>query len=45
MYVSLAKEHKNWVLIECVENGVILSKEAIHEKILAVLKEKNIIAS
>jgi dTMP kinase len=45
MYVSLAKEHKNWVLIECVENGAILSKEAIHEKILAVLKEKNIIAS
>lgn len=43
MYLSLAKKRKKWVIIECVEDGKILSKEAIHEKILAVLRSKNII--
>ncbi len=43
MYLSLAKQRKNWVAVECTENGVILSKDAIHEKILAVLREKKLI--
>lgn len=38
MYLSLSKKRKNWVVIECVENGVLLTKEAIHERILEVLK-------
>ncbi len=41
MYLSLAEKHKHWVKIECVENGQLLSKQAIHEKIIAVLREKN----
>lgn len=44
MYLALAKQRKNWVLIECVENGAILSKEAIHEKVLSVLRERKIIS-
>lgn len=43
MYVKLSRQRNNWVCIECVENGQILAKEAIHQKILATLKEKNII--
>ncbi len=43
MYLSLAKTRKNWALIECAEEGKILSKEDIHEKILAVLRKKKII--
>ncbi|OGG35154.1 hypothetical protein A2363_01465 [Candidatus Gottesmanbacteria bacterium RIFOXYB1_FULL_47_11] len=43
MYVSLAKSRKNWVKIDCVEEGTILPKDIIHEKILAALKSKKII--
>jgi len=44
MYLTLAKKRKNWVMVECVENGNILPKEVIHEKILAVLREKKLLA-
>jgi len=44
MYLSLLKSRKNWVKIDCVENGRILSKETIHQKILSALKERKIIA-
>ena len=44
MYLSLARSRKNWVKIDCVENGKILPKEVIHEKILAALKAKKIIS-
>lgn len=44
MYISLAKKRKNWVIIECVENGTIVSKEAIHQKILTVLRERNLVS-
>ncbi len=44
MYLGLAKTRKNWARIECVENGAILSKEAIHDKVLSVLREKKIIS-
>lgn len=44
MYQRFAKKYKHWVVIECVdEEGQLLSKEAIHSKILTVLKEKGII--
>lgn len=45
MYLSLAKKRKNWVLVECVENGVILSKEAIHQKVIDILRQKNLISA
>lgn len=43
MYLHLAKKRKNWVVIECIENGKILPKDSIHAKILSVLREKNIL--
>lgn len=43
MYLSLSQKRRNWVTIECAENGQMLSKEAIHQKILEVLKNKKII--
>lgn len=43
MYLRLAKERKNWVLIECVESGAILPKGIIHEKVLTVLRQKHIV--
>jgi len=43
MYLTLAKKRKNWIVIECVEKGKLLSKEAIHEKVLDVLRSKKII--
>lgn len=43
MYLSLSKKRKNWAVIECVENGTLLSKEAIHEKVLSVLHTHNIL--
>jgi len=43
MYVSLSKKRKNWVLIECVKDGKILSKEEIHRLVLDVLRNKKII--
>lgn len=43
MYLSLVKSRKNWVRIDCVENGKILQKDTIHQKILFTLKERKII--
>ncbi len=43
MYITLSKKRKNWVLIECVEHGNMLSKDEIHKKVLAVLRQKGII--
>lgn len=45
MYLALAKKRRHWVLIECVENGIMLSKETIHAKILDVLRQKNLISA
>ena len=36
-YESLARERKNWVKVECVENGKLLLPETIHQKVLEVL--------
>jgi dTMP kinase len=43
MYMKLAKKNKHWAVIECVEEGELLSKEQIHEKIIAVLKKRKVI--
>lgn len=43
MYLSLVKKRKNWVVIECVIDGVILTKEMIHERVLEVLRNKKLI--
>lgn len=44
MYQRFAKKYKHWVVIECVEDGKLLSKTKIHKKIITVLKEKKIIS-
>lgn len=44
MYLALAKKRKNWVIIECVEDSIMLPKETIHEKILAILRERKIVS-
>jgi dTMP kinase len=44
MYLQLARTRKNWVTINCVQKGKILSKEIIHQKIVDILKKKNIIS-
>jgi dTMP kinase len=43
MYLHLSKTKKNWVVLNCVENGKILPKEAIHQKIIQILVDKKII--
>lgn len=42
IYLSLAKK-RGWTVIKCIEKGKLLSIDAIHEMILAVLREKKII--
>ena len=42
-YESLARERKNWVRVECVENGRLMSPEAIHQKVLETLKQRKIL--
>lgn len=43
MYLQLAKDRKNWILINCVHNGAMPPKEEIHQKIIDALKAKNVI--
>ena len=44
MYHRFAKKYKHWVIIDCVEDGKLLSKTKIHNKIIEVLKDKKIIS-
>jgi len=39
MYLELAKKNKHWVKIDCVKDGKLLSREAIHQKILAIVNK------
>ncbi len=41
-YLELAKE-RNWVVIRCVENNVLLPPEKVHEKVQAALNERKIV--
>lgn len=43
MYLYLAEKTKHWVKINCVKQGEILPKKAIHEKIVTILRRKKII--
>lgn len=40
MYLTMTKNNKNWVKIDCVENETILPPEMIHQKILDILKSR-----
>ena len=39
VYYSLAKKRKEWYVISCVKNGIILSPDIIHRKIIALLQK------
>lgn len=43
LYLSSCETQPHWIKIDCTADGQLLSKEAIHEKIIAVLKDKRII--
>lgn len=43
MYLSLAKSRANWVVVECVKNGKLLSKEVIHQEVVKILRTKKLI--
>ncbi len=43
MYMKLVEENQNWVAINCIENEQMRSREAIHQEIIQILKEKKII--
>ena len=40
MYLELAKKYKHWFKIDCVENGVMQSKEQIHKKVVEIIQNK-----
>lgn len=44
LYLRLAKERGNWVMIDCVKDGTMRTKEEIFDEILKVLKSKQIIS-
>jgi dTMP kinase len=45
MYLKLARERKNWLLIPCVsKDGTLLSKNVIHTKIVEALINKKIVS-
>jgi len=43
MYLDLARNKKNWIVINCVQDNKILSKEKIHQKIIQILVDRKII--
>lgn len=43
LYLTSCATLAHWIKIDCIESGQLLSKESIHEKIIAVLKEKKIL--
>ena len=42
MYLKMVSRNKNWIQIDCIKQGKILSPQEIHSKILKVLKQKKI---
>lgn len=40
IFLDLAKNDPSWVIVNCMENGKMLPKEEIHQKIIHVLKQK-----
>ena len=43
MYLEIVNSNKNWVKIDCVEDGSILSRDIIHEKIVNMLKKMSLV--
>lgn len=44
MYEELSKKYKHWVMVRCVDKkGELLSKEKIHQKVVEILKKRQII--
>lgn len=43
MYLHLAKQEPNWVVIECMKKGEMKSIQQIHEEVMSILKEKKIL--
>lgn len=44
VYLQLAKQNPNWIVLECTVNGQMKTKEEIHREILETLKAKGILA-
>lgn len=44
MYEYLAAKGSTWRTINCVENGTIISREQIHQSIIALLRDEHIIS-
>src|SRR3989344_3191708 len=44
LYLENSKKNKHWLKINCVRNGNLLNKQAIHAQIIAILKQKKIIS-
>lgn len=43
LYLELAKKYSHWVVIKCVDDkGKLLSVEAVHKKIVSVLRERGL---
>lgn len=43
VYDDVSKNRKNWIKVECTKNGQILKPGEVHEKVLEVLRKKNIL--
>lgn len=43
LYQKFAQSKSNWETISCFENGIILTKEIIHNKIIEILKTRKIL--
>lgn len=41
-YLRMCRTQKNWVLVKCFQRGKILSPQKIHQKIITILKEREI---
>lgn len=44
MYLRLAKRFRNWVVVDCLDrNGLLRSREEIHQEVVNVLKKRKLI--
>lgn len=43
VYLSFCKKYPHWVRIDCTKNGVIMTREEIHTKIVETLNKKKIV--
>ena len=43
VFEELVRTRRNWAMIECVQNDRLLSPAAIHQKVLEVLKQHNLL--